>query len=127
VLPLLLAGCDAAWPSGSYVSVNARDAARLAPAVADYLASALPSHATVALAPAQPGDPMTPVLAEALSHDGITPAPTGRPVQYVVTPLDDGVLLHIALDGGSTAASRYFVRSPDGSLTAAGPMMERTR
>jgi len=41
--------------------------------------------------------------------------------------LDDGVLLHIALDGGSTAASRYFVRSPDGSLTAAGPMMERTR
>jgi len=69
---------------------------------------------------------MTPVLTEALSMTELHR--TDRAARAVRRdPLDDGVLLHIALDGGSTAASRYFVRSPDGSLTAAGPMMERTR
>ena len=78
ILPWLLGACSA-WPSGSYVqSVSDADAAVLAPVIADYLSSALPSGAMVTIAPAQTGDPISPVLAADLDRDGIKQSLAGR-------------------------------------------------
>jgi hypothetical protein len=122
LLPLLLAACGNTWPSGSYVDVQTADTAVLAPAVCDCVSSILPDHATLALAPASgvlPG-----VLADAVQRSGMTLAPDGQPVVYVVAPVGDGAFIRVT--GPRAACSQYFSRT-NGQLKIAGPIMVITR
>jgi hypothetical protein len=121
MLPFLLGACSA-WPSGSYVgSVNDADAAVLAPAIADYLSSTLPAGSTVAIAPAQAGDLISPILTSDLDRDAIKQAPTGTLVRYVADALDSGVILRVSISDRE-GASQYFARALDGTITPAGPI-----
>jgi hypothetical protein len=119
LLPGVLGACSA-WPPGSYVSIRSADAAVLAPAIADYLAGALPSGSTVAVVPAQ-NDPILDRLAAALDRDGIKQAAAGTPVRYVADVLDTGVILRISIDDRE-GASRYFARAENGTIAPAGPL-----
>jgi hypothetical protein len=119
VLPLLMSACAPAWPPGSYSTVSGDDAAVLAPAIADYLAGALPAGTPIAVETAK-DDQIAPVLEDDLSRAGIQQAKDGRRVQYVADPLDGGVFLRISIDG-TEGGSRFFTRSGS-SLVPAGPM-----
>jgi hypothetical protein len=124
--PLLLAACGGSWPSGTYVrSVSEADAPVLAEAVADCLSDTIPSRQDVKPA-ASSGDPIAPLLDPYLARVGFTVASTGLPVSYVVTPLDDGVLLRISVDNRE-GATRFFKRSANGVLAAAGPTTVSTQ
>jgi hypothetical protein len=124
-LPLLLAACGGSWPSGTYVrSVSEADAPVLAEAVADCLSDTIPSRQDVKLESS--GDPIAPLLDPYLARVGFTVASTGLPVSYVVTPLDDGVLLRISVDNRE-GATRFFKRSANGVLAAAGPTTVSTQ
>jgi hypothetical protein len=92
----------------------------LAPAIADYLAGALPSGSTVAVVPAQ-NDPISDRLAAALDRDGIKQAAAGAPVRYVADVLDTGVILRISI-ADREGASRYFSRAENGTIAPAGPL-----
>jgi hypothetical protein len=119
LLPCMLDACSG-WPSGSYVSISSADAAVLAPAIADYLAGALPSGSTVAVVPAQ-NDPISDRLAAALDRDGIKQAAAGAPVRYVADVLNTGVILRISI-ADREGASRYFSRAENGTIAPAGPL-----
>jgi hypothetical protein len=123
---MLLAACATpSWPPGSFVNVPAQDAATLAPVIADYLASTIPAGSAVALAAAQPGDPIAPLLTDDLLRAGLRPAPSGQAVQYVAVPMDAGVLLRVSIEHHD-AASQFFVRADNGQLTVGGPLTEFT-
>jgi hypothetical protein len=118
---LLLGACSSNWPSGSYEAVSNADAAVLAPAIADYLAGAMPAGSTANVAPAQAGDPISPILAVDLDREGIKQDPSGTPVRYVADLLDTGVILRISI-ADREGASRYFARAENGKIAPAGPL-----
>jgi hypothetical protein len=122
VLPCLLGACSSGWPSGSYESVSNADAAVLAPEIADYLAGAIRSGSTVTVAPAQAGDPISPILSADLDQDGIKQGSGGTPVRYVADLLDAGVILRISI-ADQQGASRYFARGANGTIEPSGPLM----
>jgi len=112
--PLLLAGCVASWPTGSYeADISDPDAAVLAPAIAHYVAATVP---------AQPKDTLAQPLTAALNRAAIRQAPDGRKLQYVADAWPGGgVLLRVSIDDRE-GASQYFTRVNNG-LTPSGPMM----
>jgi hypothetical protein len=70
---------------------------------------------------------LTPSLASALRRHGFAVAEDGQTVpsgahrlRYLVTPLDNGDLMRLTLDG-ATEGSRFFVRNSAGGLQSGGP------
>jgi hypothetical protein len=121
-LPLLLAGCAGAWPSGSYVQgINPEDARILAAAVADAVAAILPSKQDVHVQPAGHDDPIAVLLPPFLDRADFTETRDGIPVSYVAVPMDDGIMLRVSIDTHNSA-SRYFVRTSTRILTPGGPL-----
>lgn len=140
VVPLMactLAAC--AFGSGnSYVAPFGApaDADVLARDMADFVSGQLPAGSgTVVLEPtpsAQAGNPLTPVLVAALRDRGFAVTDTAEPggpsahrIRYLVTPIDNGDLLRVTIDGGNAEASRFFVRNRAGGLQAGGPFTVR--
>jgi hypothetical protein len=121
VVPILLGACASPWPSGSYVAVNQDDSAVLAPAIASYLAGAIPTGSAITIEPAKSDDLIAPVLAADLDREGVPRSTDGHRVVYVAEPMDDGVFLRVSIDGRE-GGSRYFSRA-NGTLSPAGPMM----
>jgi len=120
-LPILLGAC-ASWPTGSYdANISQQEASVLAPAIANYVAGAVPAGTPVSVEPARSGSSIGPQLAATLDKDGIPQDPTGRRVQYIAQPLDSGVMLRVSIDNRE-GGSQYFARS-GGSLQPNGPMM----
>ena len=129
-LPLLLAGLalTACADNRSYVAPGQgpADARALANGVADFVSQRLRTpHATVMLAPAQTDNDVTEEIIAALKRRGFgvttagTDAAAGQPLRYLVTPLDDGDLLRMRLEGVASGA-RFFARGP-GGLQPSGP------
>lgn len=131
VAAALVAGC-AIGPNVSFVSGVQRssDARVLGRGVAEFAAARLPDGGTIALDPpisGQAGNAVTPVLTAALRRrgfgvvEGKAPAPPGaHRLRYLVTPLDNGDLVRVTLDG-STSGARFFARNTAGGLQAGGP------
>lgn len=121
--PLLLAGCVASWPTGSYeADISDPDAAVLAPAIAHYVAATVHRREAVHVVPAQPKDTLAQPLTAALNRAAIRQAPDGRKLQYVADAWPGGgVLLRVSIDDRE-GASQYFTRVNNG-LTPSGPMM----
>lgn len=117
-----LAACSgSAWPNGSVVQgVSPDDAKVLAPEIASYLQTALPSHSALALDLANP-DPIAYALVPQLQNDGFTRADSGHHVKYVADPTSGGYLLRISVDS-TFGASRFFVRNTAGQLQPGGPL-----
>jgi hypothetical protein len=112
----------AAWPNGSYVRMtNQGDGAVLAPAIAGYVSKAVPAGTVVTLMQPTGDAVLSPVLSVDLVRAGVKMGVAGIPVAYLVTPLDQGVLLRITV--GRAVASRYLVRNTGGQLQPGGPMM----
>lgn len=132
-----LAAC--AFGSGnSYVAFfgTPKDADVLARDMADFVAGQIPADSgTVFLEPtpsAQASNPLTPAFVAALRDRGFAVADTadaGGPgahrIRYLLTPIDDGDLLRVTIDGGSAEASRFFVRNSAGGLQPGGPFTVR--
>lgn len=131
--PALLAAC-ALNPGGSYVGRigTAGNAQVLAASMARFVATKLPAASTtVMLDPTPSGQAsnfVTPALVTDLRNRGFAIA-DGRQrssaavhrIRYLVTPLANGDLVRVSIDGG-TQASRFFVRSSTGALQAGGPL-----
>lgn len=133
-LAALLTGC-AFGPNNSYVAPlqQPADANVLANGMAAFVAMQLPAaSSTVALDPTpseQARNSLTPALASALRRRGFAVAEDGQTVpsgahrlRYLVTPLDNGDLVRLTLDG-ATEGSRFFVRNSAGGLQSGGPFM----
>ena len=130
----VLGGC-AAGPDSSYVGPidTPADARVLASGLAEFLAAWLPAAAMLALDPTpsgQDGNALTPALIATLRARGFAIAddrkadkPGTHRVRYWVTPLDNGDLVRLTVDG--TEASRLFARNSDGTLQPAGPYTVR--
>jgi len=131
-LAALLTGCSFG-PNSSYVAQlqQPTDAQVLAKGIAAFVAMRLPAaSSTVALDPTpsdQARNSLTPALASALRRRGFAVAENGQPVaasthhlRYLVTPLDNGDLVRLTLDG-ATEGSRFFVRNSAGGLQSGGP------
>lgn len=139
----VLAAC-ALDPGSSYVGRldTPADAQMLAAGMVDFVAAQLPAaSSTVVLDPTptdQAGNALTPAFAAALRDRGFAvadtmqvDAPSVHQIRYLVTPLDNGELVRVSIDG-SAEASRFFVRNTAGDLQAGGPftirqMMEANR
>jgi hypothetical protein len=119
---VLLAGFLAACGgTESYVrSVSPADAETIAPAIADYLSKTLPTGSSVAVSAAK-NDPVFPVLVADIDREQLIQSPGGTPVQYIVTPFDNGVLVRISV-AEKNRGTRYFLRAPSGALTPFGPL-----
>ncbi len=129
-----LAAC-AGSPASSYVAplTAAADAQTLAVGISDFLASSLPAASTtLALEPPsldQSGNALTPALADALRRRGFATVEAGgdvalsgaRRLRYWVTPMDNGDLVRLTIDGGAIQGNRFFARNSGGSLQAGGP------
>ena len=131
-LAALLSGC-AFGPNGSYVAPlqQPADANVLASGIAGFVAMRLPAASSTLVLDATPSDQasnsLTPALAAALRRRGFAIAEDGQPVpadahrlRYLVTPLDNGDLVRLTLDG-AVEGSRFFVRNTAGGLQAGGP------
>ena len=131
-LAALLTGC-AFGPDISYVAPleQPADAEVLANGMAAFVATRLPmASSTVALDPTpsdQADNSLTPALASALRRRGFAVAEEGQTVppgahhlRYLVTPLGQGSLVRLTLDGTSEG-SRFFVRNSVGGLQSGGP------
>jgi hypothetical protein len=134
-LPFLLAALAACTvgPNTSYVSQlqQPADVDVLANGMAEFVSMRLPAaSSTVVLDPTpsdQSGNAFTAAFASALRGSGFAVADDGQPVpagahhvRYLVTPLDNGDLARLTIDG-STEGSRFFVRNTAGGLQAGGP------
>lgn len=134
----VLCACATTRPSMSYVApeLTPGDAAVLASDTATHLAEPLPpAKSTVVLDPpaGQRADALTPALLSALRGAGygvieadrrVGPqAGEGTPVRYLVSPLENGVVLRLQYLG--TEASRFYPRTVNGTLEAAGPFTVR--
>lgn len=125
VLALLapLCGCAMGWPNGSYVkAVGPGDADVLSPAVASYVARSVRAGTMVSVIPADADPALAEAIEQDLIRDGLQVGLSGQAVGYVVTPLNDGLLLRVTF--GDQVGSRLYVRDPAGKLVPAGPMME---
>ena len=111
------------------------DAQVLAYGMAEFVAQELPAASTtLALEPtpaAQADNTVTPAFAAALRSQGFAIASENQAdtrrmhhLRYLVTPLDGGELVRIAIDD-HTEGSRFFVRNTAGGLQAGGPFMVR--
>jgi hypothetical protein len=126
VLPLVLAGCVGAWPSGSYVqAINQADATALAPIITNYVGATLPAGSNVLLVTAPVGDPIASVLVPELDKAGFAQRVGGHSLSYIAGPLDSGVMLRVSVDNVQ-GASRYFIRDASGALVAGGPLTVAT-
>lgn len=138
ILVLALAACASTRPTMSYVAggLSPADATVLATDIADHLADPLPpAKSSVVLDPpaSQAADALTPVLLSKLRSTGygvIVADPktgakpgAGTPVRYLVSPLDNGVVLRLQYLG--VEATRFYPRSAGGALVAAGPFTVR--
>jgi len=131
-----MVGACAVGPDSSYVERidTPGDAKVLASGLADFLAARLPASSSVIVLDPTPsgqaGNALTPALVTALRARGFAIAndrqagmPGSHRVRYWVTPLDNGDLVRLTVDG--TEASRFFARNTAGTLQAAGPYMVR--
>ena len=134
-LPFLLAALAACTvgPNTSYVAQlqQPADVDALANGTAEFVSMRLPAaSSTVVLDPTpsgQSGNAFTTAFASALLRSGFAVAEDGQPgpagahhVRYLVTPLDNGDLVRLTIDG-RTEGSRFFVRNTVGGLQAGGP------
>lgn len=136
--PLLLASGLAACagnPATSYVAplTGPTDAQIIAGEITDFMALSLPAATTtLALeAPAadQSSNTLTPILTAALRRRGFATvdfdedaSSSGvRRMRYQVTPMDNGDLVRLTIDGGAIQSSRFLARNSAGSLQAGGP------
>ena len=136
ILPFLavaaLSAC-AVGPNTSYVAPlrQPADAQVLADGMAEFVAMRLPAaSSTVILDPTpsdQAGTALTPAFAAALRRRGFavaehgdSPLQSAHHVRYLVTPLDNGDLVRLTLDG-NTQGARFFVHNASGELQAGGP------
>jgi hypothetical protein len=139
-LPLLmvvsLVSCTIS-PDSSYVGELAApdDAQILTAGMVEFVATQLPAGSTtIALDPTpadQASNAVTPAFTAALRRRGFAIADNGQVatpathhLRYWVTPLDNGDLLRLSIDG-RTEASRFFVRNSRSGLQAGGPFMVR--
>jgi hypothetical protein len=124
-------------PGSSYVGrlETPADAQILAAGMVDFVVAQLPAaSSTVMLDPTpvdQVGNALTPAFAAALRDRGFAvadttqvDAPSMHHIRYLVTPLDNGELVRVSIDGGAEA-SRFFVRNTAGDLQAGGPFTIR--
>lgn len=137
VVACSIAAC-APGSGSSYVGrvETAADARVLAGDMADCVAGELPpGSSAVILDPTpseQAGNAMTPAFVAALRVRGFAVAdarqagaPGTHRIRYIVTRLDHGDLLRVAIDGGVVEASRFLVRNSAGDLQAGGPITLR--
>ncbi|MBO0738925.1 MAG: hypothetical protein J2P48_20555 [Alphaproteobacteria bacterium] len=131
-----LAAC-ASGPDASYVGELSAsgDAQILATDMVEFVSTQIPAGTgSIALDPIpadQSSNALTPTFTTALRHRGFAvadneqaAAPAAHHVRYWVTPLDGGDLVRVSIDD-HTEASRFFVRSGQSGLQAAGPLMVR--
>lgn len=132
IIPPFLAAC-ALGPGGSYVSRlgTPADAQVLAASMVEFVATKLPAASSaVVLDPTpsgQAGNPVTPAFVAALRDRGFAVADDRQArtagayrIRYLVTPLDNGDLVRVSIDGRAEA-SRFFVRNSAGRLQVGGP------
>ncbi|MGH7071566.1 MAG: hypothetical protein ACREFO_16355, partial [Acetobacteraceae bacterium] len=113
-------------PNSSYVAPlqQPADAHVLANGMAAFVAMRFPAGSSTVVLDPTPSDQarnsLTPALASALRRRGFAIAEDGQPVpagahhlRYLVTPLDNGDLVRLTLDG-ATEGSRFFVRNTAG-------------
>ncbi|MCC8943106.1 conjugal transfer protein TrbH [Bradyrhizobium sp. Arg68] len=137
-LVLALGACATTRPTMSFVAggLSPADAMVLANDVATHLADSLPpAKSSLVLDPpaSRNADVLTPVLLTKLRSAGYgvieadprTGAKSGEgtPVRYLVSPLDNGVVLRLQYLG--VEATRFYPRSAGGALVAAGPFTVR--
>lgn len=138
ILALVLTACATTRPTMSYVAggLSPADAMVLANDVTAHLADPLPpAKSSLVLDPpaSHTADVLTPVLLTKLRSAGYgvieadprTGAKSGEgtPVRYLVSPLDNGVVLRLQYLG--VEATRFYPRSAGGALVAAGPFTVR--
>ena len=129
---IAVSGCSIA-PNTSYVGEfgPAVDAGAVTTAMAEFVSMSLPGAPGIIVLDPTPADQarntLTPLFAAALRRYGFTIGDTSRPlagtthrVRYLVTPLDNGVLARLTIDG-TTEAAQFFVRNTRGSLRPGGP------
>ena len=139
-LSLLAAALMAACATGMDASYVGRlsgpgDVHALAVDMAEFVSMELPAaSSTVALDPTPPeqaNNALAPAFAAALRSYGFAVAdgtggarPSAHRVRYWVTPLDNGALLRLSIDG-RTEGARFFVRNAYGALQGGGPFTVR--
>ena len=134
VAATMLSGC-AYDPDGSYVEplTAPADATVLAGAMTEFVSMRLPAARNALIlqvtSAGQASNAVTPLLTDDLRRRGFALVADGTEgahrVRYLVTPLDQGDLVRLSLDGGNTEASRFFVRTMAGALQAGGPFTIR--
>lgn len=110
----------------------------LAYSVCAFVSDRLPPRSTISLAPAVPGEgseAVTPILVAALRQQHLTVLEPGSSIRssldptsahrldYHVTPLDNGVLVSVMLDG-TVQGARVYERNTADLLQARGPFTE---
>jgi hypothetical protein len=133
---ICVSGC-ALGPNTSYVGEFGQpvDAQAVATAMAELVSMSLAgAPGVLALDPTpfdQAGNTLTPSFAAALRRSGFTIgdgsrslAGTMHRVRYLVTPLDNGVLARLTIDG-TTEGAQFFARNAGGSLQPGGPFTVR--
>jgi len=124
-----IAGCAAAPDQSSVATVDGTfNAMVLAYSMSAFVGDRLPPRSTITLAPPAPdegSEAVTSVLVTALrqqhltviepdTSDGPPPNPTGaHRVGYRLTPLDNGVLVRVMLDGTMQGARAYERNTAD--------------
>lgn len=126
-----LSGCALDGPAASYVApvlTSQGDAQALAASIASVAEAALPpGPGAVWLEPpasGQDGGDVGPALTAILGRNGfrIAEAPEGaHRLRYWLTPLDQGDLVRVAVDGAPRAAC-VFARAANGTLQPASPI-----
>ncbi len=128
----LVPGC-AVGPNTSYVGKlrQPADSEAVATAMAEFVSTSLPGAPGVLMLDPTPSDQasnaLTPAFASALRRCGFTIGAGSQPlgsnthrIRYLVTPLDNGVLARLTIDG-TTEGSRFFTRNSSGTLQPGGP------
>jgi hypothetical protein len=129
---IFISGC-AIGPNTSYVGSLGQpvNGEAVATAMAEFVSMSLPGAPGVVMLDPTPSDQasnaLTPAFASALHRCGFTISSssqllsgTAHRIRYLVTPLDDGVLARLTIDG-NTEGSRYFSRDARGGLQPGGP------
>jgi hypothetical protein len=129
---ITLSGC-AIGPNTSYVEElqQPTDAEALATAMAEFVSMRLPGAPGVLELDPTPSDQasnaLTPAFASALRRCGFTVGSDNQPlsanthrIRYLVTSLDNGVLVRLMIDG-TTEGSRFLARNDGGILQPCGP------
>lgn len=132
VAVVALSGC-AIGPDTSYVGEFRQpdDAGVVATAMAEFVSMRLPGAPGVLALDPTPSDEvrnaLTPAFASALRRCGFTVGGNTRPydgtthrIRYLVTPLDDGILARLTIDG-TTEGSQFFARMAGRGLQPSGP------